>query len=1093
MNKAALLIAVPGNEPDLAPLRTPKNNIQAVYDILINSEQGGFEKDKVKCLINPGQEEIWNEIDNLCQQNECELILLYFSGHGVPNEELTKFYLTTKETRKKGEKFIPTTVLAIEEVASLLNTSLVQQQVVVLDCCLSGEMGRNLINGIQGSSRAVFTSAPAIESSFELENLDLSNFSYCFVQGLKGAGVNSEGKISVGSLWNYIDESFGKFFPNRHKPQLFAPNTTEQDIILASTKRDISGEQQYREKVLEIAEANNGDIPVTTRYWLEQLREQTGLTPEATAEIETAILEPIRNYYARLKQFEQALRQAVEEAERDVKKSLSSGIRQLIEIATLREVEIVKIICQVTQDLQKRSRFQTAIILLEIALNLDNSSPLVYLGCGDCLLNQGKLKEALEKYNQALNLDAYLAEAHWGKGEVLARQNQNDDAIICFREALNLNRQLIKVYHSFAKVLEAQGYPQAAMTELERALQINPDDPVILNSLSRLLEEQGKVHEANQILQRVKLLLENIVPNSEDAELWKEWGSLLFTLREMPESKNKFEQALKLNPYQSEAIAGLGNYYYYQGNMESPIFYYKKALDLNPSLSVLYNNLGYVYLARNFLDKAIEQFQKGLAITPNYAILHRGLAEVYVAKGDYDQAAKFYESAIRLNPGLRDAYFGLANLRNRRGQDAQAEFKRVIISYQEVIKINPNNAEAHQMLANVYENQGELEKAIIYRQKVIELLPEQSYSYSNLGFTLLQSAYKFNIDTPDFKEIINEAEQLFNQALELNERDPSVYFGQAEILQSQEKYTQALAKCEQALLLEPTLANVHNVKGNIFLAQNKITDAIASYNKALEFNPNEPWFYHNLGNAYFQQKNWERAEEYFRQAIDLNANEARFHNMLGICYDRREQATDAITCYQKAIDLSPQAVFYHNLGYSLQKKSDFEGAKSAFRNAVKLEPNNANYHKDLGAVLCSLNYWDEAISAFQESINQNSENAAFYFYLGYALQQRNHQGDLSEAIRAYNQAVEIDDNSWEYHFLLGKALKDNGNLKQAGEHLQTAKSLAEVHNQKNKIAEIEGIISQLLVQKTATWVGEKASEAASSIAEKASNLWNHLF
>lgn len=1093
MNKAALLIAVPGNEPHLKTLKTPENNIQAVYEILINPKQGGFDKDKVKCLTFPNTTttKIWQEIKAICEQ-KCDLIFLYFSGHGVTNADDSKFYLTTQETCKDGEDFFPTTILLIDEVATLLNKSSVSQQVIVLDCCLSGKMGMNLTKMQEGLPRAVFTSATALQNAFESEGYDYSNFSYCFIEGLKARGT-TESKVTVRSLWSDINRLFNEHFPKRYKPELFAQTAITQDIVLALTEHEISAEQIYREKVLETAEANKGDIPVTARYFLEQLRDQHNLTPEQTAKIEATVLEPIRIYHGKLQRFEQALRQAVEEAEGDGKKSLSSEVRQLTSIANLQSVNMAEIIYQVTQDLQKRSRFQIAIILLEIALDLDKSSPLVYLGWGDCLLNQGKLQEAIEKYNQALNLDPYLAEAHWGKGEVSARQNQNNDAIICFREARNLNRQLIKVYHSLAKVLEAQGYPQAAMTELERALQINPDDPVILSSLSRLLEEQGKVQEANQTLQRVKLLLENIVPNSEDAELWTEWGSLLFTLRELRNSKNKFEQALKLNPYQSEARAGLGNYYYYQGDMDSPIVYYEEALRLNPSLSMVYHNLGYIYLARNSLDEAIKQFENGLAITPNYAILHRGLAEVYMAKGDYDQAAKFYESAIRLNPGSRDAYFGLANLLNRRGQDAKAVYERVIRSYEEVIKINPNNAEAYQILASVYENQGELEKAIIYRRKVIELLPEQFYSYRDLGFVLLQFVYQFDIDIPDYQEKINEAEKLFHKALELNERDPNIYSGQAQILQSQEKYPQALAKCEQALLLEPTLANVHNIKGNILLAQNRITEAIASYNKALEFNSNEPWFYHNLGNAYFQQENWEKAEEYFSQAIDLNANEASFHNMLGICYNRREQPTKAITCYQKAIELSPQAVFYHNLGYTLQNKGDFEAARNAFRDAVKLEPNNANYHKDLGSVLCSLNYWDEAIVAFQESINQNSESAAFFSYLGYALQQRNHHGDLSEAIRAYSQAVEIDGNSWELHFLLGKALKDNGNLEQATEHLQKAKSLAEVQNQKDKIGEIEKIISELLFQKTATWVSEKASETASSIAEKASNLWKHLF
>src|SRR5712691_3553688 len=114
---------------------------------------------------------------------------------------------------------------------------------------------------------------------------------------------------------------------------------------------------------------------------------------------------------------------------------------------------------------------------------------------GAVLVDQGKLAEAIEHYEQALKIRKY-AEAHYNLGTALARQGRLSEAIEHFRWALEIKPDYAEALTNWGQALVQQGKPAEAVEQHRRALKIRPEYAEALNNLGVALAQQGKPAEA---------------------------------------------------------------------------------------------------------------------------------------------------------------------------------------------------------------------------------------------------------------------------------------------------------------------------------------------------------------------------------------------------------------------------------------------------------------------------------------------------------------------------------------------------------------------------------------------------------------------
>nr|WP_281722362.1 tetratricopeptide repeat protein [Nitrosomonas nitrosa] len=72
-----------------------------------------------------------------------------------------------------------------------------------------------------------------------------------------------------------------------------------------------------------------------------------------------------------------------------------------------------------------------------------------------------------------------------------------------------------------------------------------------------------------------------------------------------------------------------------------------------------------------------------------------------------------------------------------RKQQEAAQFSEAITTYEHILAINPNHAEAHNGLGVIYAIQGRFEPALQHLQKAVSLAPLASHLRNNLGYAYL--------------------------------------------------------------------------------------------------------------------------------------------------------------------------------------------------------------------------------------------------------------------------------------------------------------------------------------------------------------------
>jgi Flp pilus assembly protein TadD len=129
---------------------------------------------------------------------------------------------------------------------------------------------------------------------------------------------------------------------------------------------------------------------------------------------------------------------------------------------------------------------------------------------------------------------------------------------------------------------------------------------------------------------------------------------------------------------------------------------------------------------------------------------------------------------------------------------------------------------------------------------------------------------------------------------------------------------------------------------------------------------------------------------------------------------------------------------------------DYAGAITAFREAVRLKPDHADYRFHLGNALLGQGQLAEAEAAFREAIRLKPDHAKAHHNLGNTLRE---QGKLGEAEAAYRQAIRLRPDFDGTHFMLGHALKAQGRIAETlAEYRETLRLTPNNANHYNRLA-----------------------------------------
>jgi len=201
--RRALIVGI--DDYTSAPLAGCVNDANAIAALLAKHHDSSPNFD-VKLVTAPADQitrvELRKNIEQLLAA-PADVALFYFSGHGTENN--LGGYLVTQDATRYDEG------VALTDVLTFANKSPVREVVILLDSCHSGALGQlpaiendkaNIREGV-----SILTASRSSEVAVESGGMGL--FTSLVVAALDGGGADAVGRVTVASVYAYVDESLG--------------------------------------------------------------------------------------------------------------------------------------------------------------------------------------------------------------------------------------------------------------------------------------------------------------------------------------------------------------------------------------------------------------------------------------------------------------------------------------------------------------------------------------------------------------------------------------------------------------------------------------------------------------------------------------------------------------------------------------------------------------------------------------------------------------------------------------------------------------------------------------------------------------------
>lgn len=186
-----------------------------------------------------------------------------------------------------------------------------------------------------------------------------------------------------------------------------------------------------------------------------------------------------------------------------------------------------------------------------------------------------------------------------------------------------------------------------------------------------------------------------------------------------------------------------------------------------------------------------------------------------------------------------------------------------------------------------------------------------------------------------------------------------IFFGQAACSRKQTSQAEAEAAARAAKTIEGdrSEARVYLEKGRKFYRNDEDTQAVEAFQQALKLDPElaEAHFrlgltYDALGREQEAEAAYKKAVEAYKKYLSINGNndDAEAHYNLGQTYAGLHLYSEAVREYRQATRLKPDdAAIHYDLGLALMRLAQYDEASRAFAKSLELDPENYRAEDEL--------------------------------------------------------------------------------------------------------------------------------------------------
>ena len=291
-----------------------------------------------------------------------------------------------------------------------------------------------------------------------------------------------------------------------------------------------------------------------------------------------------------------------------------------------------------------------------------------------------------------------------------------------------------------------------------------------------------------------------------------------------------------------------------------------------------------------YWKNSVTLFKHAIEVTSENRLAELNLGAAFVSEGKLQEAVAHYRDVLRRNPDLAEAHVNLGATMAAMGNLDQA-----IDHYRQALQIMPDAAEAHNNLGAALMTRGELDRAATHLAEALRIKPGYAEAWLNLG----------------------------------------------KVLARQGRLDGAVADYLEALRLRSDYSEAHANLGAALVSQGKFEEAKKRFSLALQLNPADAFALYQLGLVCYREGSSREAVAHLRGVIQLRPEWPDALNTLAWILATQEDPKErdieeAVRLAQRAQELAAQPAILDTLAAAYAAGGRFEEAIETARQALAM-------------------------------------------------------------------------------------------------------------------------------------------------------------
>ena len=323
------------------------------------------------------------------------------------------------------------------------------------------------------------------------------------------------------------------------------------------------------------------------------------------------------------------------------------------------------------------------------------------------------LKKLIDKYPDYAPGYNQLGYAYYEMGDY-------DQATDMFSRYAQFEPDEPNPYDSLGDMYRAQGDYQKAIEQYKKALEVNPDFYTSFRNLGLSYFGAGEYDSAittyNKYLEMItdRELIRDA--NADLVEVYLAIGQYNRALETIQKVVDLSETPLR----RSWAIAKKGYIYCLKKNFPAALSQLNRSMTIYPEAIWAREWRGLVVLEQNRFDEVLSEAEKMKALIDRYGLkgyqcsYNNLLGRAAMKQGLLDEAIMYFKDSMKLDPATCHYPMALAYFK-------KGDYVRAIELCQQILGKNKNHAQAHLLLAQIYEKQGAAESASAEYKKFLDI------------------------------------------------------------------------------------------------------------------------------------------------------------------------------------------------------------------------------------------------------------------------------------------------------------------------------------------------------------------------------------